>query len=176
MYSDCALILSCLEGNCASEVKCLFERTGTIFHCPKGNLSSQQDFVTYEEWVTEDVTSHSYIDPLQDGDEAKVFHGVPPTRRIKSIWKKRTRTRLQFVQRLFELTPNAFQHHQLEMVQREQLRLHIDSITKTNGLIVFWMDYPENANIIDRQEQQSDYYDRYFYTYISSHLYVFLHN
>jgi len=62
------------------------------------------------------------------------------------------------------------------MVQREQLRLHIDSITKTNGLIVFWMDYPENANIIDRQEQQSDYYDRYFYTYISSHLYVFLHN
>ena len=23
------------------------------------------------------------------------------------------------------------------------------------------MDYPENANIIDRQEQQSDYYDRY---------------
>ena len=23
------------------------------------------------------------------------------------------------------------------------------------------MDYPENANIIDHQEQQSDYYDRY---------------
>ena len=64
------------------------------------------------------------------------------------------------MQHLFELTPNAFEHHQLEMVQREQLRLHIDSITKTNGLIVFWMDYPENANIIDRQEQQSDYYDR----------------
>ena len=51
------------------------------------------------------------------------------------------------------------------MVQHEQLRLHIESITKTNVLVVFWMDYPENANIIDRQEQQSDYYDRddYFF-------------
>ena len=52
------------------------------------------------------------------------------------------------------------------MVQWEQLRLHIESITKTNGLMVFWMDYPENANIIDRQEQQSDYYDRYDYFFL----------
>ena len=160
IHCHCTLIFSCLDSNCSSPDKCFFDRTGTIFHCPKGKLSSQQDYVTYEEWVTEDVNSHSYMDPLQYGEEGKVFHGVPPTRRIKSIWKKRTRTRLEFVQRLFELTPNAFEHHQLEMVQREQLRLHIDSITKTNGLIVFWMDYPENANIIDRQEQQSDYYDR----------------
>ena len=58
-------------------------------------------------------------------------------------------TRKQFVKRLFQLMPYAFQHHQLEMVQREQLRLHIESITKTNGLVVFWMDYPENTNIID---------------------------
>ena len=43
----------------------------------------------------------------------------------------------------------------------EQLKIHIESITSSNGLIVAWMDYPENANIIDRQEQQSDYYDRY---------------
>ena len=162
VYSDCALILSCLEGNCASEVKCLFERTGTIFHCPKGNLSSQQDFVTYEEWVTEDVTSHSYIDPLQYGDEAKVFHGVPPTRRIKSIWKKRTRTRLQFINsRWFSANNFVF-----TLTASPKLMVLLCS-----GWTILRMQI-----LFDRQEQQSDYYDRYFYTYISSHLYVFLHN
>ena len=74
---------------------------------------------------------------------------------MKSVWTKRTRTRNQFCQQIFELTPDAFQHHQLEIVQREQLKIHIESITSSNGLIVAWMDYPENANIIDRQEQQS---------------------
>jgi len=48
----------------------------------------------------------------------------------------------------------------LESVQREQLQIQIDSITSENGLVVAWMDYPENASIIDPQEQQSDYYDR----------------
>ena len=78
---------------------------------------------------------------------------------MKSVWTKRTRTRNQFCQRIFERTPDAFQHHQLklEIVQLEQLKIHIESITSKNGLIVAWMDYPENANIIDRQEQQSDY-------------------
>jgi phosphoribosylformylglycinamidine (FGAM) synthase-like amidotransferase family enzyme len=58
---------------------------------------------------------------------------------------------------------DTFQHHQLESVQREQLKMHIDGITSENGLIVGWMDYPENASIIDPKEQQSDYYDRSFY-------------
>ena len=58
------------------------------------------------------------------------------------------------------------------MVQHEQLRMHIESITKTNGLVVFWMDYPENANIIDHQEQQSDYYDRFDYFFSSFVPYV----
>ena len=154
--------LSCLDGNCESEDPCFFKRTGTIFHCPKGNLSSENDYITYEEWVPEDVSAQPFQDPLL-ANEPVILHGVPPTKRVKNVWKKRTTTRKQFVKRLFDLTPYAFQHHQLEMVQREQLRLHIESITKTNGLVVFWMDYPENANIIDRQEQQSDYYDRYDY-------------
>ena len=63
--------------------------------------------------------------------------------------------------RLFKLAPDAFQHHQLEMVQRERLKVHIQSITPHNGLIVGWADYPENACIIDPLEQQSDYYDQY---------------
>jgi hypothetical protein len=41
------------------------------------------------------------------------------------------------------------------------IKIHFQSITKENGLIVGWMDYPENANIIDPFEKQSDYYDRY---------------
>jgi len=28
-------------------------------------------------------------------------------------------------------------------------------------MLVAWMDYPENASIIDPKEQQSDYYDRF---------------
>ena len=41
-----------------------------------------------------------------------------------------------------------------------------------NDLVVFWMDYPENANIIDRQEQQLDYYYRYDYFLSTFLLYV----
>ena len=48
------------------------------------------------------------------------------------------------------------------MFQHEQLKVYIEGITPTNGLIVACMDYPENAMyILDCQEQQSDYYDRY---------------
>ena len=47
------------------------------------------------------------------------------------------------------------------MVQREGLSVHVKSITPKNCLTVSWMDYAENASIIDPHEQQSDYYDRY---------------
>ena len=50
---------------------------------------------------------------------------------------------------------------QLEMVQREGLSVHMKSITPENCLTVSWMNYPENASIIDAHEQQYDYYDRY---------------
>jgi hypothetical protein len=64
------------------------------------------------------------------------------------------------MRRILELGLDTFSHHQLESVQREQLKIQIESITKENGMIVVWMDYPENASIIDPKEQQSDYYDR----------------
>jgi len=73
--------------------------------------------------------------------------------------QKQTKTKFQFTQRIFELSPDTFRH-QLESVQREQLKIHVQSITPTNGLVVKWMDYPENPSIIDPMEDQSDYYDR----------------
>ena len=47
------------------------------------------------------------------------------------------------------------------LVQQDGLRVHINSISPYNNRIVEWMYYPENPSIIDPQEQQSDYYDRY---------------
>ena len=73
------LVLSCLEGNCDSEDPCLFKRNGTVFHCPKGNLFSETDYVTYEEWVTEDVSAQPFEDPLR-ANEPIILHGVPPTK------------------------------------------------------------------------------------------------
>jgi hypothetical protein len=75
--------------------------------------------------------------------------------------EKVEKSKFDFVQRIFSLALDTFQHHQLEAVQREQLQIHIQSITADNGLLVGWMDYPENASIIDSKEQQSDYYDRF---------------
>ena len=46
-------------------------------------------------------------------------------------------------------------------VQREGLKIFVESITAENNRIGGWMDYPENASIIDLHEQQSEYYDRY---------------
>ena len=112
------------------EEPCFFKRNDTILHCPK------TDYVTYKEYITEDVSAQSFEDPLRS-NEPIILHGVLPTKRVTSVWTKRTTSRKQFVKRLFELTPYAFQHHSLEMVQHEQLRLHIDRITKTIRLMVF---------------------------------------
>ena len=49
---------------------------------------------------------------------------------------------------------------QLESVQQEGLSVNFKSITAETCAIGGWMDYPENASIIDPQEQQSDYYDQ----------------
>ena len=111
--------------------------------------------------MNEDVTASAYaFDPLLEGQETIILHGVPPPKRTKCIWKKMTKSKREFSAHLFELAPNTFQHHQLETVQREQLPIQVRSITKDNNIVAAWVDYPENASIIDPQEQQSDYYDR----------------
>jgi hypothetical protein len=123
-------------------------------------LFSTEEYITFEEWVPQDITDDS--DPLRmrQQQESVEIHGIPPPKRIKHIWKKQTKTKFQFTQRIFELSPDTFRHHQLESVQREQLKIHVQSITPTNGLVLKWMDYPENPSIIDPMEDQSDYYDR----------------
>jgi hypothetical protein len=90
------------------------------------------------------------------------MYGIPPPKRLKSVWKTVTKSKFDFSRRIFELGLDTFQHHQLESVQREQLKIQITNITRDNDMLVAWMDYPENASIIDPKEQQSDYYDRYY--------------
>ena len=92
------------------------------------------------EWVTEDVNSHSYMDRLQYGEEGKVFHGRHPSHKenFKRVFGRSGLVHaLTLCNAFLKLTPNAFEHQQLEMVQHEQLQLHINSITKTNGPVVF---------------------------------------
>ena len=140
---------------------CFFARTSTIFQCPKSALFSDTDQITFEQCVNEDVTASAYaIDPLVEGRPTITLHGVPPPKRTKRIWKRMTKSKREFSARLLELAPDTFQHHQLETVQREQLPIQVRSITKHNNIVAAWVDYPENASIIDPQEQQSDYYNR----------------
>ena len=115
-------------------------RTQSVFHCPTRNLFSTEEHITFEEWVPQDITDDS--DPLRQQHETVEIHGIPPPKRINHIWKKQTKAKFQFTQRIFEWAPDTFRHHQLESVQREQLKIHVQSITPTN------------------MEQQSDYYDR----------------
>jgi len=103
-------------------------------------LISTEEYITFEEWVPQDITDDS--DPLRQQHETVEIHGIPPPKRIKHIWKKQTKAKFQFTQRIFEWAPDTFRHHHLESVQREQLKIHVQSITPTN------------------LEQQSDYYDR----------------
>ena len=154
-------VCSCLDGRCSAATPCFFARTSTIFQCPKSALFSDTDQITFEQCVNEDVTASAYaIDPLVEGRPTITLHGVPPPKRTKRIWKRMTKSKREFSARLLELAPDTFQHHQLETVQREQLPIQVRSINKHNNIVAAWVDYPENASIIDPQEQQSDYYDR----------------
>jgi len=72
-------VFSCLEGRCSAAEPCLFDRTGTIFQCPKSKLYSDQEHISYEQCVNEDVTASSYSsDPLLHARESVTIHGVPP--------------------------------------------------------------------------------------------------
>ena len=107
-------VFSCLEGRCSAAEPCLFDRTGTIFQCPKSKLYSDQEHISYEQCVNEDVTASSYSsDPLLHARESVTIHGVPPPKRIKRIWKKLTKSKKEFSSRLFELAPDTFEHHQV---------------------------------------------------------------
>ena len=106
---------SCLEGRCSAESPCFFGRTDTIFQCPKSRLYSD-DPITFEQCVNEDVTASAYAsDPLLDARDSVPLYGVPPPKRIKRIWKKVTTSKRDFAKRIFELAPDTFEHHQVDV-------------------------------------------------------------
>ena len=110
----CTILYSCLEGRCSSDTPCFFERASTIFQCPKSRLFSEHDNITFEQCVNEDVMASSYAsDPLLHARDSVPIHGVPPPKRIKRIWKKLTKSKKDFSSRIFELAPDAFEHHQV---------------------------------------------------------------
>ena len=70
---------SCLEGNCTAPEACFKQRTsGTIFQCPASNLFSNDDMVTYEEWVVEDIAASGFEDPMQHDLQPLILYGAPP--------------------------------------------------------------------------------------------------
>ena len=153
-------VSSCLDGHCVEDTPrtCFFSQTSTIFQCPKSALYSDNEQITFEQCVNEDVTASAYMfDPFLEGRETVILHGVPMPKRTKPIWKNISKSKREFYACLFKLAPDTFQHHQLETVQREQLPIQVRSITKDNNIVAAWVDYIENASIIDPQEQQSDY-------------------
>ena len=87
--------ISCLEGNCTSAEPCFMQRTCSIFSCPKSNLSSTEEYITFEEWVAQDITDD--YDPLRQEHEHVEIHGVPPPKRVKHIWKKVIGMRFYFL-------------------------------------------------------------------------------
>ena len=79
---------------------------------PKSKLFSEN--ITFEQCVNEDVMASSYAsDPLLHAKDSVPIHGVPPPTRIKRIWKKLTKSKKEFSSYIFELAPDAFEHHQV---------------------------------------------------------------
>ena len=49
-------------------------RKNTIFHCPARNLFSTEEYITFEEWVPQDITDDS--DPLRQQHETVEIHAI----------------------------------------------------------------------------------------------------
>ena len=78
------------------------------------NLDCSQ--MTFEQCVNEDVTAGAYAsDPLLHARDSVSLYGVPPPKRIKQIWKKVTTSKRHFSKRIFELAPDTFEHHQVDV-------------------------------------------------------------
>ena len=57
--------------------------------CPKSALYSDNQQITFEQRVNEDVTASAYaFNPLLEGRETIILHVVPPPKWTKRIWKK----------------------------------------------------------------------------------------
>ena len=72
-------MISCLEGNCTSAEPCLMQCT----ICNHNNLFSTKHYITFEEWVTQDITDN--YDPLRQEHEHVEIHGFPlPIEKFKT--------------------------------------------------------------------------------------------
>ena len=86
-------------------------------------------------WITEDSVKMYCIHPYLLKFSQDSWCSSPKRIKHTNIWKKQTKTKLQFTQRIFELAPDTFQHHQLESVQREQLKTPIRTLVSQKQMV-----------------------------------------
>ena len=169
---------------------CHENKSGTIFECPSSHLLSDTDEIEFEVYSEVDLTRQS-LSACATGTTMKgtrylillfllvhlqftapfSFHSGIPANPVRDFqWIKIKQTKLNFCKRIFQMMPQFFHHHQIDLAQRDGLKINLTQITSESFLLLLIADYAENYTHLAQVHKQLQTFI-YFPIFPTQHLY-----
>ena len=70
--------------------------------------------------------------------------GIPANPNRDFQWLKVKESKRQLCKRMFQMMPHFFHHHQIDLAQRDGLKINLSQITSESFLLLLIADYAEN--------------------------------
>ena len=146
-------------------VLCHENKSGTIFECPSSGLLANTDEIEFEVYSEVDLTRQSlsacatgttmkgtlsYLIPffllvhMQIKYTCSFDSGIPSNPNRDFQWVKIKQSKLNLCKRIFQIMPQFFHHHQIDLAQRDGLKINFSQISPESLLLILIADYAEN--------------------------------
>ena len=79
--------------------------------------------------------------------------GIPANPNRDFQWVKVNESRLKLCKRIFQMMPQFFHHHQIDLAQRDGLKINLTQITPESLLLILLVDYSENYTHLAQVQQ-----------------------
>ena len=119
---------------------CHSNQLGTVFACPVSRLLADEGEVEYEVYESVDLTEKS----ARESATGNVMFGIPSNPKRDFDWQKIQSSKLQFCLRLFANMPQFFHHHQIDVAQRDGVRILLSMINADSYILHLAIDYAQN--------------------------------
>jgi len=70
--------------------------------------------------------------------------GIPSNPNRDFQWVKIKQSKLNLCKRIFQIMPQFFHHHQIDLAQRDGLKINFSQISPESLLLILIADYAEN--------------------------------
>ena len=84
--------------------------------------------------------------------------GIPANPNRDFQWLKVKESKRQLCKRIFQMMPHFFHHHQIDLAQRDGLKINLTQITSESFLLLLVADYAENYTHLAQVHKQLQTY------------------